>query len=117
MTLAIVAVVLFAVAAVGGLVMAVQRFRGRPQPPLALALVHGGLAAAGLVVLIAVVAKGGASLAVVSLVLFAVAALGGFYLFLGQHLRKKALSVPVVAVHAVVAVTAFVLLLVAVSGA
>jgi len=107
------ALVLFALAAVGGLIMAVQRFRGAPNPPLALALVHGAAAAAGLIALIAVVAGSGApSLARVALVVFLVAALGGFYLF-SVHLRKQALPIPIVVVHALVAVTAFVLLLVA----
>ena len=44
-----VALVLFALAALGGAAMAVLRFQGRPQPPLGLALVHGAAAAAGLV--------------------------------------------------------------------
>jgi len=40
-----VAIVLFAVAALGGLYMAVLRFRGAERPPTAIALVHGALAA------------------------------------------------------------------------
>ena len=107
------ALVLFALAAVGGLIMAVQRFRGAPQPALPLALVHGAAAAAGLVALIVVVAGSGApSLARVALVIFLVAALGGFYLF-SVHLRKQPLPIPVIVVHALAAVTAFVILLVA----
>ena len=108
------ALVLFGIAAVGGLTMAVQRFRGAPHPPLPLALVHGALAATGLVVLILAVTGGGAvSLAKAALVVFLIAALGGFFL-ISQHLTKKLLPKPVVVVHALVAVTGFILLLVAV---
>jgi hypothetical protein len=52
-----VALILFAVAAVGGIVLALIRFKGKPYPPMALALVHGAVAAAGLVALIALVAQ------------------------------------------------------------
>ncbi len=106
------ALVLFAIAALGGIVLAVMRFKGRPYPPMALALVHGAVAAAGLVTLIALVAQGTAksSNATTSLVLFIVAALGGFVLFF-HHLRKVALPVWLVVVHALVAVVAFLLLL------
>jgi hypothetical protein len=106
-----IALVLFAVAAVGGLVIAVMRFKGKPYPPIGLALVHGAVAAAGLITLIALVAQGQqASGATTALVLFVIAALGGFVLFL-HHLRKVALPVWLVVVHALVAVTAFLILL------
>lgn len=109
----IVAIGLFAVAALGGLYMAVVRFRGAERPPTAIALLHGALAAAGLVALIVAVVGGGApEAAKTALVIFIVAALGGFYLF-AQHLSKKALPIPVMVIHALVAVVAFVILLVA----
>lgn len=109
----VVAIVLFAVAALGGLYMAVVRFRGAERPPLGIALLHGALAAVGLIVLIVAVAQGAApDLAKTALVIFIVAALGGFYLF-AQHLSKKALPIPVMVIHALVAVVAFVILLVA----
>jgi hypothetical protein len=102
---------LFALAAVGGLIIAILRFRGRPYPPMGLALVHGAAAAAGLVALIALVVHGqGTSNTKIALVLFVVAALGGFGLFL-NHLRKNSLPIWLVIVHALVAVTAFVILL------
>lgn len=107
------ALILFALAAAGGVVMAALRFSGKPQPPLGLALVHGAAAAAGLVALIALVAKGGtASSVTTSLVLFLVAALGGFGLF-SFHLRKLALPIWIMMVHALVGLLAFVILLVA----
>ncbi len=107
-----IALVLFAIAAVGGLILAVIRFRGQPYPPLGLAVVHGLFAAAGLVALIAGVAEGHApSRATIALILFIVAALGGFVLFF-THLRKAALPKGLIVVHALAAVVAFVILLV-----
>jgi len=88
--------------------MASMRFRGRTTMPLGLALAHGGLAAAGLATLIWAVAMGLSSKT--PLVLFLIAALGGFFLFSFQ-LRQKAIPIGVMVVHALVAVIAFVLLL------
>jgi hypothetical protein len=108
----IVALVLFALAAVGGLVLALQRFSGKPLPSLPLALGHGAAAASGLVILIVfVTGEGGPSGAKVALGLFLVAALGGFVLF-SRHLRKASLPIPLIVVHALVAVAGFVTLLI-----
>ncbi len=105
------AAVLFALGALGGLYMAVSHFRGR-RWPLGLAVVHGLLGASGLVLLAwAIYHAGSTGYLVIALVLFVVAALGGFVLF-ANHLRGRALPSPVVILHALVAVTAFVLLLV-----
>lgn len=72
------AVVLFAMAATGGLVLAGIRFSGRPYPPLALALVHGAAAGSALVALILAVAGGDTPVAAkVSLAMFLGAAVGG----------------------------------------
>lgn len=101
---------LFGVAALGGLVLAFKALKGE-QPPMPLALLHGLLAASGLLVLISVVlAEESMGMAGVSLILFVLAALGGFGLF-SFHLRKKTLPKPLVIVHALAAVTAFLLLL------
>ncbi len=109
----IVALVLFGLAAVGGLVLALQRFSGKPLPSFPLALVHGLAAAAGLVALIVFVANGGGpSTARTGLVLLVIAALGGFVLFT-RHLKQVALPIPVMILHALVAVAGFVTLLVA----
>lgn len=108
----VVPLVLFGLAAVGGLILARQRFKGAPQPSLPLALIHGAAAALGLVTLVvAVLGNGAASLAKVALIVFLVAALGGFYL-IGQHTQKRALPIPVIVGHALTAVTGFVILLV-----
>jgi hypothetical protein len=109
-----VALVLFALAALGGLYMAIVRFRGADRPPTSVALLHGALAAAGLIALIvAVVEPSAPGHAKAALIVFLIAALGGFYLF-AQHMQKKALPIPVVVAHAVVAVIGFIILLVTV---
>ncbi len=106
-----IAAVLFAVAALGGITLATVHLRHRGLP-MALALGHGLLAAAGLVVLIVAVVGGSTErLVIASLGLFVVAALGGFALF-SFHLRRQPLPTPVVFIHGLVAVVAFVLLLV-----
>lgn len=108
------AIVLFAVAAAGGLTMAVLHFRGRTPPPPVLAGLHGVLAASGLVVLLLAVMKAGTGGASgIALGLFLLAALGGFAL-LSFHLRGKALPNGLVVGHGLLAVTGFVVLLAAV---
>lgn len=108
------AIVLFAIAAVGGLTMAVLHFRGRTPPRPALAIVHGLFAAAGLVVLLLAVLKlGAAGGAGIALGVFLLAALGGFTLA-SFHLRGRALPNGLVIGHGLLAVVAFVILLAAV---
>ena len=104
----------FGVAALGGLVLAGWRFTKAENPPIPLALAHGALAATGLVVLIiAVVTEHLTGKPVIALVIFVVAALGGFTL-IAIHLKKKIIPAPLVLIHALAAVAAFVLLLLAV---
>ena len=104
------ALVLFGLAATGGLLLAFLRFSDKPLP-LPLALGHGAIAAAGLVALVlAVMRAGSPGQARIALGMFVLAALGGFALFSFQ-LRKKALPLGVVVVHGLVAVAAFVVLL------
>jgi len=108
------ALVLFAIAALGGVAMAVIRFRGAERPPTGLALLHGAVAAAAIIVLIvAMLSMPNPAQARTALVLFIVAALGGFYLF-AQHVQKRALPIPIILVHALIAVIGFLILLVVV---
>ena len=108
-----IAAVLFALAALGGVVMALIRFSGRDYPPAALAVIHGLAAAAGLIALIAVVFGAGVpTMAKVALVLFLGAAIGGFVL-VSYHIKRQPLPISYVVVHGLVAVLAFVLLIVA----
>ena len=109
-----IAIVLFALAAVLGLFMAVAHFRGQTPPKIAVALLHGLFAASGLVVLLLGVMQVGMSgKPAIALCLFLVAALGGFTL-LSFHLRGRALPNGLVVGHAVLAVAGFLTLLTAV---
>jgi hypothetical protein len=104
-------IAIFAVAAVVGLTMAIAAFQGN-FPPVPSAILHGVLAAAGLVLLIvAVCVKGAAGPALWALGFFLVAALGGFTLALGFHARRKPLPKGLVAGHGLVAAVGFLLLL------
>lgn len=104
-------IILFALAALIGVTMAVAAFQGK-FPPVPSAVLHGLLAASALVLLlIAVLSQGAAGPAAWALGLFVIAALGGFTLAFGFHARKKPLPKPFVAVHALVAVIGFLLLL------
>jgi len=108
------AVGLFAVAAAGGLVMAGIRLLGGRNPPVALSMLHGLLAAAG----VTLVAYAAAMLGVPppagwALLLFLVAAAGGAALNLLYQWRDRPLPVGFVLGHAAIAVVAFVLLCVA----
>jgi hypothetical protein len=104
------ALVLFAIAAVFGAIMAIMHFRGSTPPRGMLAILHGVAAASGLVVfLLALLKTGVHGPAGLSLLLFLIAALGGFFL-LSFHLRGRALPNGVVIVHGLVAVCGFGLL-------
>lgn len=108
------ACVLLAIAALGGLVMAGMRFSGKPQPPTALAMLHGFLSAAAVTLLLyAYFTVGLPLLAGWALLLFLIAAAGGAYLNLNYHWKMLPLPVSIIVVHAGVAVTGFVLLLAA----
>jgi hypothetical protein len=109
--MATLSIVLFAAAALFGIGLAASVFRGK-LPPVGLAVVHGLLAASGLVVLILTLMKattagtGGCALG-----LFVLAALGGFVLF-GMHLKKKSIPGALVVVHALAAVAGFAVLVI-----
>jgi hypothetical protein len=112
------AIILFAIGALGGLVMAFQVFRGRDRPWSWLAMAHGFLGAAGLTLLIwATVMAGVPSLVNTGLVLLVLAALGGVTLALKYHVKMLPLSRPLVLGHAALAVLGFVLVLVGAKGA
>ena len=104
------AAVVFGLAALGGIAMAALHFSKKPLP-LPLAIAHGLAAATGLVLLIIAVATGAtATLVVTSLVLFIIAALGGFTLF-SFYMRRQPLPSALVVGHALLAVSGFVVLL------
>jgi hypothetical protein len=105
------ALIAFAVAALGGLVLAAHVLRGK-FAPWALSLLHAVLGATGLVLLIMLLLQGlAAGPVLIGFGLLVLAALGGFFLA-AYHLRKKLPPKPVVLIHASVAVIGFLLLLV-----
>lgn len=105
------AAVVFMVGAIGGILLATLHIR-KKDAPIPLAILHGLIAATGLSLLILGVARSAsAGLAGVALGIYLVAALGGFVLF-AVHLKKKPLPVPLIAIHALLAVTASTLLLI-----
>ena len=112
------ATILFAIAALGGATLSTLHFRGRTPLPMPLALLHGLLAASALVLLVvaALTLPGFGGLGLAALVIFVIAALGGFYMF-SFHLRGQPLPSPVVLIHGGAAVLGFVLLLLYVFGA
>ena len=106
--------ILLAVAAVGGLVMAGMRFASDRQPPAALAMLHGFLAAAALTLLLFAAATVGLpQMALGALVLFILAAGGGAILNLKYHWKQLPLPKWLVIVHAIAAVAGFLMLLAA----
>jgi hypothetical protein len=105
---------LFAITALGGIVMALIRFSGKPHPPSWLAMLHGLLAAAGLTLLLyAALAASVPRLAMLAVLLFLASAIGGVVMNLQYHLKAIPLPKWLVLVHAVVAVAAFACLLIA----
>ncbi|MGY0799258.1 hypothetical protein ACW7G0_09425 [Lysobacter sp. A286] len=100
------ALIAFAIAAVGGLILATHVLRGK-LAPWALSGLHAALGAIGLVFLIALIVQGSAPQAVlIGFVLLLVAALGGFFLA-SFHLRKRLPPKAVVVIHAGLAVAGF----------
>jgi uncharacterized membrane protein len=103
--------VVLAVAALGGLLMAVIGFRGG-HPPAWLAMLHGFLAAAGLTLLAySFFSVRLPRLAAWALLLFVAAAVGGTVLNLGYHLKNRPLPKGLMAGHAVIAAVGLALLL------
>ena len=105
-----VAALLLALAKLGGLALGAIHLSGAMRPPSWLALLHGVLAAAGLSGLIyAAICTGLPILARVATATLLVAASGGLFLNRRYHARQQPL--PLMALHVVVAVTGFALLL------
>jgi len=108
------AVVLLAIAALGGVVMAAIRFARDGQPPAWLAMLHGFLVAAALTLLIYAAATVGVpGLALAAIVLFALAGAGGVVMNLHYHLKGLLLPKGLLVGHALLAVVGFILLVIA----
>ena len=107
------ALLIFAIAAMGGLVLAASVLRGR-LAPWAISVLHALLGATGLCLLVIIVLQGAAPARVTAaLGVLVLAALGGFYLA-SLHRRRKVAPKGIVFIHAGVAVTGFLTLLSAV---
>lgn len=102
-------VIIFAIAAVFGLIVLISLLKNRETPKPAV-YIHGLLAATGLVLLIVYAMSESSKNVGTSIALFVVAALGGFLLF-GRDLMKKAGPKWLAIVHALLAVTSFIILL------
>lgn len=105
-------VLLFAIAAILGATLITKVFRDK-ETPKPVVYAHGFAAATALVLLIIAYMGSGDTLLLTSLLIFVIAALGGFILF-GKDLTGKPMPKWLAAVHALAAVTAFVILLAAV---
>lgn len=100
----LVPLVIFVITALGGLTLLALRLSGRPLP-LALAVLHGGLGATGLLFLTMAVLRGGAEVGILprtALGLLVLAALGGFFVF-SFHLRRLTIPIPLIVVHGTIA--------------
>jgi hypothetical protein len=103
--------ILFALAALVGLTMAVAAWRGR-FPPVMSAVLHGALALGALVLLsIAVTAQGARGAGFWALICLTLAALGGLTLAFNFHARRQPLPKGFVAGHATLALLGLLLLL------
>lgn len=103
-------IIILAIAAVGGVVLATKIFSGQ-LAPWPLSIVHALLGATGLVMLIMLVLEGsGDTRLTAALGLLVVAALGGFYLA-SIHVKNNVAPKNVVLIHAGVAVAGFLTLL------
>ena len=109
-----IALLIFAIGALGGLVLASHVLRGK-LAPWALSIIHMLLGATGLVLTALVVLGGsddGKGTVPIALLILVVAALGGFYLA-SIHVKKEVASRGVVFAHAGLAVIGFLLLVAA----
>ncbi len=104
------AIIIFAIAAVGGVFMATKVLSGQ-LAPWPVSIIHALLGATGLVMLIMMVLEGtGGGVITAALGLLVVAALGGFYL-VSFHVKNVVAPKNIVIIHAGVAVVGFLALL------
>jgi hypothetical protein len=102
-------IILFAIAAVFGLTLIIPILQGK-TPTRGFVFAHGGVAAVALVMLVLQYVRDMTTVPQISLILFVVAALGGFVLF-ARDVQKKSIPKGLAVVHAGAAVAAFLILL------
>lgn len=104
-----VAIALFAITAMFGLRI-IMSVVSNKKAPRTVVYSHGLFAAISLLLLIIYAVQNPANYPKASIILFVLAALGGFYMFY-HDVNNKSLSKAVPFIHALVAVTAFIILL------
>jgi hypothetical protein len=105
-------IILFAIAAAGGLIMAGVRVLRQRNPPAWLAMAHGLLAGAGLTLLLfAAFTVGIPTIALWALILLLIAAAGGLLMNLGYQWKQKMLPKPLMYAHVLIAAAGFILLI------
>ena len=116
-TLLVTVVVLFTLAALGGLAMAAMRLGTGRNPPAWLAMLHGMLGAAGLTLLVfAVFTTELPALAMLAAVLILAAAIGGAVMNLAFHWHGRLLPKGLLFGHAALAVAGYLALLLSMRG-
>lgn len=105
-------IALFALAAVMGIII-LKNWLTSANTTRTVIYSHGIFAAAGLVLLLVYFLDNPANNIKTSLIIFAIAAIGGFYMFF-RDLKGKMSPVWLAVVHGLLAVTAFVILILAV---
>src|SRR3954464_13513061 len=109
-TMEYITIVLFALAAILGVTILVN-WLNKKDAPRGVVYSHGVFAAIALVLLIVYVVNHRTNAPTTSLILFVLAALGGFYMFT-RDLNKKNSPIAVAVLHALLAVGGFVALLI-----
>src|SRR5688572_10779666 len=109
-----IAIALFALSAVLGLVVLVK-WLGKKEAPKAVVYSHGVVAATALLLMIIYAVNNPADFPKVILIFFVVAAVAGFYLFFKDQVKKQH-PVAFAFVHALLAVSGLISLLVFVFG-
>ena len=105
-----ISVIIFAAAAVFGLLNLIAVL-GNKQTSKPVVYTHGILAATALVLLIIFIINSTGSSPIVSLILFIIVALVGFFLF-ARDISKKSVPKAVALTHGIVAVISFIILLI-----
>jgi hypothetical protein len=109
-TMQYITIALFAIAAILGVTILVNLLNKR-NAPRGVVYSHGIFAAIALVLLIVYVVNNRTNAPTTSLILFVLAALGGFFMFI-RDMSNKNIPVAVAVLHALLAVAGFVTLLI-----
>jgi hypothetical protein len=104
------AIALFALSAIMGIIL-ITAIAQKKETPKPIVYTHGIFAATALVLLIVYSIQHPESYPQTSIIIFVIAALGGFYLFF-RDMKKKPGPLSMAIVHALAAVTAFIMLLI-----